>query len=453
MPSLFDSILFLADKIITTSRTISHVPGDDCSWTLELGPFDRDRDDSIRFMFDDRLSSLPMPFKIADGGVDDDGSSQRKRRRKIKSTVIVNDVDRFHPPLSDWLASTFSFAPRWRLDDAQISLSENGGGIGPHVDDYDVVLVQAAGTRTWEVGRRFLGREEEFDRLEEGLDVRILRGWGEDEEAGGVERFELSPGDALYLPPRVIHKGTATSDGCITLSVGFRSPSALDLVSRAAEIMGNDDRALDKATKRYVDPDLMDGLHTLGGSSSSAATDNEITPDAKERAKALVLDAVSELLDNTDSWDEFVGRAFTESKRVRMGYPLALDELDDESRAELGDWGDPSGAVRAVLDKRRGVLRHAEGVAFGHSTVEEGPGGGESLGRWRCRIFADGEMWEVRSENCGNVDREEASAYLAAIANNPMITGECFGGKAVPSEVKSILEDLVSRGYLYGYDE
>lgn len=313
------------------SRIISHVPGDDRSWTLELGPFDRDLDDSCRFMFE--------------------SSRDARSRMKRRITAVVNDVDRFHPPLSDWLSSTFSFVPRWRLDDAQISLSEKGGGIGPHVDDYDVVLIQAAGTRTWEVGRRLVDREEEFARLVDGLDVRILSGWGagrayadgdEDRTDDGAVTYELQPGDALYLPPRVAHRGTATSDGCVTLSVGFRAPSAYDLVSRVAETMGADEGASGAAASRYADPDLLDDV---GGRDGVGGAGNEITADAKERAKSLVLSAVSDLLDDPAAWDDFVGRAVTESKRVRLGYPPTLDELDDECRGGLGAWGHPEEAV------------------------------------------------------------------------------------------------------------
>jgi hypothetical protein len=57
-----------------------------------------------------------------------------------KSVVlIVNDVDRFLPTLSDWISETFSFLPAWRIDDGQMSYSpKKGATIGRHVDNYDV---------------------------------------------------------------------------------------------------------------------------------------------------------------------------------------------------------------------------------------------------------------------------------------------------------------------------
>jgi hypothetical protein len=53
--------------------------------------------------------------------------------------LLINDVDRFQPSLSDWISQTFSFIPTWRIDDGQMSYSKfKGATIGRHVDNYDV---------------------------------------------------------------------------------------------------------------------------------------------------------------------------------------------------------------------------------------------------------------------------------------------------------------------------
>ena len=75
---------------------------------------------------------------------------------------MVNDIDRFYPPLADWIHDTYHFLPHWRMDDGQISLAEQSGGIGPHVDNYDVFLIQMSGTRAWQVGRKELSIKEEM---------------------------------------------------------------------------------------------------------------------------------------------------------------------------------------------------------------------------------------------------------------------------------------------------
>lgn len=98
------------------------------------------------------------------------------------------------------------------MDDGQISLAEEHGGIGPHVDNYDVFLIQMEGTRIWQVGKTKMTVEEEGRRLLNGLDVRVLNNWGErngdstskeNSHVGEVEELIVYPGDLLYLPPRV----------------------------------------------------------------------------------------------------------------------------------------------------------------------------------------------------------------------------------------------------------
>ena len=48
----------------------------------------------------------------------------------------------------------FGFLPRWRIEDIMVSLATQGGGVGPHFDQYDVFLVQGLGQRTWCIGER-----------------------------------------------------------------------------------------------------------------------------------------------------------------------------------------------------------------------------------------------------------------------------------------------------------
>lgn len=75
-----------------------------------------------------------------------------------------------------------------------VSLSNAGGGIGPHTDDYDVFLIQMAGERRWDIGKRIISTREEMDGLQDGLDVRILSFWDEEVKNGLVETFVLEPG-------------------------------------------------------------------------------------------------------------------------------------------------------------------------------------------------------------------------------------------------------------------
>lgn len=91
-------------------------PGNDESYELNVGPFD---DEYTERLFDQFRDSV-------------------EATKAKNSVLVINDVDRFLPALSDWMASKFSFIPTWRRDDGQMSYSNIGAGIGRHVDNYDV---------------------------------------------------------------------------------------------------------------------------------------------------------------------------------------------------------------------------------------------------------------------------------------------------------------------------
>lgn len=125
----------------------------------------------------------------------------------------VNLVDR----ASDTLLRRFAFVPYARLDDVMVSYAAPGGGVGPHVDSYDVFLLQGLGRRRWRWGA------QKDQALRPDLPVRILRRFRPTAEA------VLGPGDMLYVPPGHAHDGVAV-DECTTWSIGFRAPSGQELV-------------------------------------------------------------------------------------------------------------------------------------------------------------------------------------------------------------------------------
>jgi 50S ribosomal protein L16 3-hydroxylase len=156
---------------------ISHHPGQNDSYELHWGPLSNEEANDWISIQDTTSNS-----------------------NKTKQTLVVNDIDRFYPPLADWIHDNFKFIPHWRMDDGQISLAEEMGGIGPHVDNYDVFLIQMSGKRRWQVGREKISVKDEMDRSLPDIDVRILDDWGADSE---YEDWILNPGDVLYLPPRI----------------------------------------------------------------------------------------------------------------------------------------------------------------------------------------------------------------------------------------------------------
>jgi 50S ribosomal protein L16 3-hydroxylase len=105
-------------------------------------------------------------------------------------TLLVQAVDQHAPDVAD-LIEPFRFIPDWRIDDVMVSYASDGGGVGPHFDQYDVFLVQGLGRRRWRVGPRC----DDTTPLRPHEDLRLLEGF---EPTGD---FVLEPGDMLYVPP------------------------------------------------------------------------------------------------------------------------------------------------------------------------------------------------------------------------------------------------------------
>ncbi|VXC28812.1 Cupin domain-containing protein [Pseudomonas sp. 8AS] len=175
-------------------------------------------------------------------------------------TLLVQAVDQFVPEVAE-LLKQFNFLPSWRIDDVMVSFAAPGGGVGPHYDNYDVFLLQAHGQRRWRIGQMC----DADSALLEHSDLRILADFAQTDE------WVLEPGDMLYLPPRLAHFGTAEDD-CMTYSVGFRAPSAAEVLTHftdfLAQFLPDEERYSDAGTTPTADPhqiqrDALDRLKAL----------------------------------------------------------------------------------------------------------------------------------------------------------------------------------------------
>lgn len=173
-----DDIKTLARRDEAESRLIWH--DDKKGWKMKTGPFTR----------------LSLP-------------------RQVAWTLLVQSVD-LHDDATAALMRRFRFIADARLDDVMISIANDGGGVGPHYDSYDVFLLQAHGQRRWRIST------QADLSLEPGLPLKILSNFEAEHE------YVLDPGDMLYLPPHVCHDGAAIGD-CMTISIGFRAPSQASL--------------------------------------------------------------------------------------------------------------------------------------------------------------------------------------------------------------------------------
>ncbi len=187
---------------------------------------------------------------------------------KVPWTLLVQAVDQ-HVPEVAALIDPFRFVPNWRIDDVMVSYASDGGGVGPHFDQYDVFLIQGLGTRRWQVGALCDADTE----LLPHDDLRLLA------QFEATQEWLLEPGDILYVPPRIAHNGVAVGDDCMTYSIGFRAPARSELIAHYA------DEVLSRLSEddRYTDPDLRAQEHP-----------GEIAAEALTRLHAMITEALAD---------------------------------------------------------------------------------------------------------------------------------------------------------------
>jgi 50S ribosomal protein L16 3-hydroxylase len=215
------------------------------SWTLKKGPFP-----------EDLLRTLP----------------------KKDWTILVSNLEQWIDEAAAIL-DHFPFIPHWRCDDLMASFAPVGGTVGPHIDSYDVFLIQGLGKRRWQIA------DNPKPEFIDGIDLKVLKSFKADEE------WVVESGDMLYLPPGVAHYGVAL-ENCMTYSVGFRAPTSRML---AGNLLNISDELLDDANvgeSFYEDPDLK--LQSCPG---------EISADAVERVRKLL----APILDNPEIWARWFG--------------------------------------------------------------------------------------------------------------------------------------------------
>ncbi len=223
---------------------------DDGSWQLRYGPFE-ERD------------FLALPER--------------------NYSLLVSECEKWMPELNA-LLDPFRFIPDWRIDDLMLSYAPEGGSVGPHVDEYDVFLLQASGARRWRYGAKRL----ENPVLIPDLELAILEEFNHDHE------IELHPGDMLYLPPGIAHHGVAL-EPCMTCSIGFRAPTAASVL----ESFALETERLDQRVQRYTDPELELDRHSAEISNNEIARLRTLASGLMQEADALWPDAIGKLLSDS----------------------------------------------------------------------------------------------------------------------------------------------------------
>ena len=259
------------------------------------------------------------------------------------STLLVQAVDHWHNDAAQ-LLEPFRFIPNWRIDDLMISYSTPGGGVGPHLDQYDVFIIQGEGKRHWRVG----------------LPDANLKQFAQNKSLLQVEQFPavidcvLEPGDILYIPPGCPHEGYAV-ENALNYSVGFRAPNQRDLLSQFADHLID----TELGNQRYGDAELK--LRSSKG---------ELDQTEAEKVKQLMIAAI-----NDDAmFKTWLGNSMSQPKHemdlAPLEVPYTLDDVltllsdDDVIFERLGG----TRAIYQIIDEQ--VLLSINGVNYMHDIEE-----------------------------------------------------------------------------------
>ena len=266
-PLSADELAGLACEPEIESRIILEKDGS-APWAVEHGPFD-----------ESRFTSLP----------------------DTHWTLLVQGVDRWVPEVAE-LIESFRFIPDWRIDDIMISYAPKHGSVGPHLDQYDVFLIQAEGHRHWQINN------QEYKKTDciPDIALNILRDFKPEHE------WTLAPGDMLYLPPDIAHYGVA-QDECLTYSVGFRAPAESEILSA------------------FID-DLMPGFSESQRYEDKNLQQQENPGEISQQALNKIQEIIRFNTSNTEKINRWFGRYITEPKNLPVN---TSDNLTKHDISEL----------------------------------------------------------------------------------------------------------------------
>ncbi|MDV6315089.1 cupin domain-containing protein [Idiomarina sp. HP20-50] len=246
-------------------------------------------------------------------------------------TLLVQSVNEWLPDVGD-LITPFRFLPDWRIDDVMVSFSCENGGVGPHLDQYDVFIIQGAGSRHWRVGER-----QSMQEYQPASDLCQVKG-----EFKAIIDENLSAGDVLYIPAGCPHEGIALEPS-LNYSVGFRAPSKAELLLQLGDIAMQQE----SLQKRYQDPGI-----------SAEDTSWEIQKKQLVALKSFLKEALS-----SDETDALLARIVSQSKR-----PLPEPELPTTAQQ-----------IPDLLSQPNAFIEKASGARFLKLSDTEFYGNGEAF--------------------------------------------------------------------------
>jgi 50S ribosomal protein L16 3-hydroxylase len=165
-------------------------------------------------------------------------------------TLLVQAVNNWSRD-TQALLTAVDFIPQWRIDDVMVSFSTPNGGVGAHLDQYDVFIIQGEGKRRWRVG----APDSSLKQLLPHPDLKQVSDF-----VPVIDEITQA-GDLLYIPPNHPHNGVSIENS-INFSIGFQAPNNQELWSGFADKLIDEDlgeqRFPDKERTLTTQPQLLE---------------------------------------------------------------------------------------------------------------------------------------------------------------------------------------------------
>ncbi|WP_286235639.1 cupin domain-containing protein [Thalassotalea sediminis] len=294
----------------------------------------------------DELAGLAMEQEIESRIISHDGNEQWQVHHgpfedfsqfgEQNWTLLVQAVNNWSRETNQ-LLSLVNFIPRWRVDDVMVSFSTPEGGVGAHLDQYDVFILQGEGRRRWQVG----APDASLKTLLPHPDLKQ------------VSPFDplideiTEPGDLLYIPPNHPHNGVSVENS-LNFSIGFQAPSNQDLWSGFADILI--DKNLGEA--RFTDPNR-----------TACVDSSQLT---EKDTKALHAFMLSQFND-TAMFNEFIGKYLTQNHHA-LELLIPMEAFEQAYVVEILDNEDihlaPVSGIKALIIDEPSPCLYINGDAF-----------------------------------------------------------------------------------------
>lgn len=151
------------------------------------------------------------------------------RRFRGGSSLILNNLQRYHEPVA-LLCDALTRIWGVRVNVNCYITPPHTQGFPLHFDSHDVLLLQVAGTKIWNLHPPFV----------ELADAGHQRD-AYDEPTDEPERIVLAAGEALYLPRGVLHEGKASDSLSMHLTVGIHPYTRAQLLRDVISALERED--------------------------------------------------------------------------------------------------------------------------------------------------------------------------------------------------------------------